>query len=291
MSTHAWFPVSPCGPACRASEEPTVGALRATTRMIAAVFVVLLAVLTAPMLAVLPKGATQVVFRAVLLAFGVRLRVRGEFAVTKGRGALVVSNHMSWLDNVAINAVRPMRSVAKKEIAGWPVLGRLVAAAGTVFVDREGLRALPGTVSELATALRGGSVISTMPEGTTWCGGALGQFKPALFQSALDAGVPVRPVALRFLVDDHVTPEPSFVGEDSLIDSVRRVARLRGLVLELIVLDEIAPGTVENRRDLAALASASVTAALLTSETTPESRVPSPVKGIIVPGCPVGHAE
>jgi hypothetical protein len=49
-------------------------------------------------------------------------------------------------------------------------------------------------------------------------------------------------------------------------------------VLEVIVLDEIAPGTVADRRELAALASASITAALLTSATTPESRVPSQAK-------------
>jgi 1-acyl-sn-glycerol-3-phosphate acyltransferase len=278
MNTHAWFPVSPCGPACRPGDDASVGAVRAAIRLTAGVFVVLLAVIVSPLLAVLPKSAVRLVFRAVLLAFGVRLRVRGDLAVTRGRGAFVVANHVSWLDIVAVNAVRPMRSVAKKEIGAWPVIGRLTAAAGTVFVDREGLRALPGTVSELATALRGGAVITANPEGTTWCGAALGQFKPALFQAALDAGVPVRPVALRFLVDDHVTFEPAFIGDDTLIDCVRRVARLRGLVLEVIVLDEIAPGTVANRRDLAALASASVTAALLTSRTTPESRVPSQAK-------------
>ena len=291
MSTHAWFPHSPCGPQCRDGGEPAVGALRAAGRLTAAVLVLLLAVVVSPLLALLPKGAARIVFRAVLLAFGVRLRVRGELAVTKGRGALVVANHISWLDIVAINAVRPMRSVAKKEIAGWPVLGRLTAAAGTVFLDREGLRALPGTVSELATALRGGSVVTATPEGTTWCGAALGPFKPALFQAALDAGVPVRPVALRFLVADEVTPAPSFVGADTLIDSVRRVARLRGLVLEVIVLDEIAPGTVANRRDLAALASASVTAALLTSATTPGSRVPSQAKREHFPGVPSRSAR
>ncbi|TDP97545.1 lysophospholipid acyltransferase family protein [Labedaea rhizosphaerae] len=291
MSTHAWFPRSPCGPECRAGGEPTVGAVRAAGRMIAAAFVVLLAVIVSPVLAVLPKAAARLVFRAVLLAFGVRLRVRGELVVTPGRGALVVVNHISWLDAVAVNAVRPMRAVAKKEIGAWPVIGRVVAAAGTVFLDREGLRALPGTVAELATALRGGAVVTANPEGTTWCGAALGRFTPALFQAALDAGVPVRPVALRFTVDGAPTPAPSFVGADTLIDSVRRVARLRGLVLEVVVLDEIAPGTVAHRRDLAALASASVTAALLTSGTTPGSRVPSQAKSRHFPGAPSRSAR
>lgn len=285
MTAHAWFPVSPCGPACRPAGDPTVGAVRAVLRMAAGVVVVLGAVVVAPLLAVLPKAAVRLVFRSVLVAFGVRLRVRGDLAATPGRGALVVTNHVSWLDIVGVNAVRPMRSVAKKEIAGWPVLGRLVSAAGTVFVDREGLRALPGTVAELATALRGGAVVNAMPEGTTWCGAALGGFKPALFQAALDAGVPVRPIALRFVVGEHVTPEPAFVGDDTLLDCVRRVARLRGLVLEVTVLDEIAPGTVETRQDLALLASAAITTTLLPASTD-ESRVPSQAKSRSCPGVP-----
>lgn len=257
--THAWTPVSPCGAACLTGGDPVVGKLRASLRIAAAAAILLAAV---PLLAVLPRRAVRMVFRAVLRAFGVRLRVRGELAVTPGRGALVVSNHVSWLDIVAVNAVRPVRSVAKREIATWPVLGRVATAAGTVFLDRERLRTLPGTVAELARALRGGAIVSAYPEGTTWCGSDFGAFRPALFQAALDAGVPVRPVALRFLAAGRETPAPAFVGDETLLDSLRRVARLRGLVLEVLVLDEIAPGAAPTRRDLAVLARASIASAL-----------------------------
>jgi 1-acyl-sn-glycerol-3-phosphate acyltransferase len=171
----------------------------------------------------------------------VRLRVRGELTVTPGRGSLVVTNHVSWLDIVAVNAVRPMRAVAKREIASWPVIGRLTTAAGTVFLDRERLRTLPATVAALTAALCDGSLVNVTPEGTTWCGSDLGRFRTAMFQAALDAGVPVRPVALRFLVGGRETAAPAFLGDETLLDSVRRVARLRGLVLEVVVLDEIAP--------------------------------------------------
>src|SRR5207302_11266335 len=95
------------------------------------------------------------VFRSVLHALGATVEVRGDatFGVPPHRGALVVENHVSWLDIVVVNAVRPMRSVAKREIASWPLVGALASRAGTVYLDRERLRALPATVTELAGAL------------------------------------------------------------------------------------------------------------------------------------------
>jgi 1-acyl-sn-glycerol-3-phosphate acyltransferase len=201
---------------------------------------------------------TRGVFRGVLLAVGVRLDVRGTIP-GPGRGALVVTNHVSWLDIVAVNAVRPMRAVAKRDIASWPVLGWLVTAARTVYVDRENIRSLPGTVSRLADALRGGAMVNVNPEGTTWCGRTHGRFRPAMFQAAIDGGVPVLPIALRFrLRTGERTTAPAFIGTETIVDSVLRTAGLRGLVLEVHVRDEIAPGRAADRRELAALAEGSV---------------------------------
>ncbi|OLF18833.1 hypothetical protein BU204_04875 [Actinophytocola xanthii] len=233
-------------------------------RLLALVLVVLLALLSVPLLVVVGRRAREVaarvVFRLVLVAVGVRLRVSGAAGLaTRGRGVLVVHNHVSWLDIVAVSAVRPMRALAKSEIARWPVLGWLVSAGGSVYVDRAGLRSLPATVARLAEVLRGGSAVTVTPEGTTWCGLTHGRFRPAAFQAAIDGGVPVLPVALRFrLRAGEATTAPAFIGADTIVDSVRRVVALRGLALEVHVLDEIAPGRAADRRELAALAEAAV---------------------------------
>jgi 1-acyl-sn-glycerol-3-phosphate acyltransferase len=218
----------------------------------------------------------RAMFQGVLRAFGVKLVVRGGedfLAAPAGRGALVVNNHISWLDIVAINALRPMRALAKREIATWPVLGGLVTRGGSIFLDRERLTTLPGTMAELAEALRGGSLVSVTPEGTTWCGLASGKFTTATFQAAIDGGVPVRPVALRYrLSDGRETSRPAFIGPESLIASLRRVAAMRGLVLEIHICPEIAPGRAENRRELAALAEAAVHSALGTVKIPAQQR-------------------
>ncbi|WP_424188821.1 lysophospholipid acyltransferase family protein [Actinokineospora sp. G85] len=264
--SHAWMPTSPCGPRCLTGGEPTVGAPRAALRLTGAVAVVLVCLLAVPVLPVIGRDRfARLVFRALLGAFGVRLSVTGGDALraAQGRGALVATNHVSWLDIAAVNAVRPMRALAKRDIRAWPVLGRIVAAAGTVFVDRESLRSLPATMATLAETLREGAHVYACPEGTTWCGQGVGRFRPAMFQAALDGGVPVRPVALRFrMADGRETTAPAFIGEETILESVRRVARLRGLVLEVRVLDEIAPGRAADRRELAELTEAAINSAL-----------------------------
>jgi 1-acyl-sn-glycerol-3-phosphate acyltransferase len=282
---HPWMPVSPCGPGCTTVTMPTVGRFRRAFRLARAVAAVLSAVLALPLLVALRGRSREAlvrgVFRAVLHALGATMEVHGDatFGVPGGagphRGALVVDNHVSWLDIVVVNAVRPMRSVAKREIASWPVVGMLASRAGTVYLDRASLRALPGTVAELAAALRGGALVNACPEGTTWCGLGLGRFRPALFQAAIDGGVPVRPLVVRYrLAGGTPTTWPAFVGDETLIDSVRRTAKLRGLVVEVHVLPEIAPGRATDRRHLAALAEEAVRAALY-GETTND--VPHPV--------------
>ncbi|GAA3015448.1 lysophospholipid acyltransferase family protein [Actinokineospora diospyrosa] len=266
---HDWMPTSPCGPSCFTDDEPTVSRARVAARLAGAVGVLLVAALSVPVMPLIGRAGRELlakrIFRAVLRSFGVRLVVRGGEALRAGssRGALVATNHISWLDIAAVNAVRPMRALAKVDIRTWPVLGRVVAAAGTLFVDRESLRSLPSTVADLSASLRSGSLVYVCPEGTTWCGQGMGKFRPALFQAAIDGGVPVRPIALRFhLADGRETTTPAFIGTETIIDSVRRVARLRGLVLELTVLDELAPGRAANRKELAALAEAAINSAL-----------------------------
>ncbi len=257
--SHAWMPASPCGDGCIGSAPRTVSTARQAWRAFTAVTALLCGVWIVLALLLPGRQRESVVrlwFHAVLRAFGVRLEVHGarRFQETPQRGVLVASNHVSWLDELAIDAVQPIRLVAKKDIKSWPVLGRIITAVGTVYLDRERLRELPRTVEELATTLRNGSAVGIHAEGTTWCGLASGRYKPALFQAALDAGVPVRPIVLRYRVDGHVSTQPAFIGSDSLVDSIRRVLKIRGLTVEVHVLDEIAPGRAANRRELAELA-------------------------------------
>lgn len=265
MSAHGWMPVSPCGDPCVEREVPQVSAPRAAWRAIAAASVLIAGL----GLLLVPRGVRRRLLRGwianLLRAGGVRIEVHGaaKLQATSGRGVLVATNHVSWMDCLAVSTVQPMPMVAKRDIRNWPVLGKMIEAAGGVFIDRERLKLLPRTVGNLANALRSGSAVGFNPEGTTSCGLVVAPFKPALFQAALDAGVPVRPVAIRYrLPDSTTTPVVAFVGDVTILDSARKVLRMRGLVIELHVLPEVAPGRAEGRAELAKLTESVISSAL-----------------------------
>jgi 1-acyl-sn-glycerol-3-phosphate acyltransferase len=206
--------------------------------------------------------------RAALRAAGVRLRVTGDDRYRRDGGALVVANHTSWIDVLALESVQPVRMLAKREVRDWAVIGGLAARTGALFVDRAGLHALPATVAATADALRDGAAVGVFPEGTTWCGEAAGSFRRAAFQAAIDADAPVRPVAIGFrLADGTPARGGAFVGDQTLLDSLLRVLRLPGMVCEVTVLPAIAPGGLD-RRELAARAAAAVSAITLVRHLT-----------------------
>ncbi|MCW0215194.1 MAG: 1-acyl-sn-glycerol-3-phosphate acyltransferase [Pseudonocardia sp.] len=263
----AWMPSSPCGDDCL-PPRATGPSWRLAHRTVALATTLLAGVVALPFLPVLGDQrrdrVVRALFRAVLRAAGIELRIAAGddqgpgYRVRDGRGVLVVANHLSWIDVVALGAVAPVRMLAKQEIADWPVIGGLARRCGTLFVDRAGLRGLPGVVAEITDALAAGAVVGVFPEGTTWCGSASGPFRRAAFQAALDAGVPVRPARLTLgLPDGRPTTVGAFVGQDTLWDSLSRVLRLPGLVCELTVLPALAP--VGDRRGLARRAELAVT--------------------------------
>ena len=115
--------------------------------------------------------------------------------------AMIVANHVSWLDIFVINALHPSRFVAKAEIRAWPVLGWLAAKAGTVFIERGQRRELRQLFKNLVTSLQAGERVAFFPEGTTGAQGGLLPFHANLFEAAVDAAVPVQPYALVYT--DH----------------------------------------------------------------------------------------
>ncbi|MEU5782981.1 lysophospholipid acyltransferase family protein [Micromonospora lupini] len=265
-----WRPLSGCDDDClpAAGEVPTVPMARRALRLVAASGMLLAGVGVAVLLPVLPARERQAVLRGwargTVRAFGVRLVIKGRLP---RRRALLVANHVSWLDILAVLAVAPTRMVAKREIRAWPVVGLLAAAAGTVFVDRSRPRALPATVRRLADTLRAGRSVAVFPEGTTWCAGdgaaecrPGGGFRPAMFQAAIDAGSPVVPLRLGYRCEatGAVTTAAAFLGADTLLRSVARVVAARHLVVSVTIAAALHPAGDADRRLLARAAESAV---------------------------------
>ncbi|MGH3784030.1 MAG: lysophospholipid acyltransferase family protein [Pseudonocardiaceae bacterium] len=274
-----WMPVSPCGEACLPppGAVPVVGRASRLLRLLAVAATLLAGAALAPALPALGPAdrqrTVQAWSRTLLKALRIQLAVTGgdRFGSPGGAGVLVVSNHLSWLDLVALGAVQPLHMVAKSEMRTWPVIGLMARRAGTIFVDRERLSALPQTIATVSGALASGAAIGAFPEGTTWCGRASGRFRPALFQAAVDTATPVRPVALQYrLAGTGTTTVASFVGSATLWESLVLVAGVRGLVVEVHLLPLLSSHGLD-RRALAAGAQAAVTAAAIISRASGRS--------------------
>jgi 1-acyl-sn-glycerol-3-phosphate acyltransferase len=197
--------------------------------------------------------------RDLLAICGVRISLRGAMSESP---ALIVCNHVSWLDIFAINAFRHCRFVAKSDIRDWPVLGWLCERAGTIFIARGRQRDVRRIFQGLVASIHAGERVAFFPEGTTAAQGTVLPFHANLFEAAIDAAVPVQPYALRYRDrQGRLHPAADFIGETTFVDSLLTILRHRDLQAELIVLPQIASAGA-HRRELAAAARESIAGAL-----------------------------
>jgi 1-acyl-sn-glycerol-3-phosphate acyltransferase len=135
---------------------------------------------------------------------------------------LMVSNHISWLDILVLNAAHPSRFVSKADVKGWPLLGSLITGAGTLYIERESRRDAMRVVHHMAERLREGDILTVFPEGTTGDGRELLPFHANLLQAAITANVPVLPLALSFVdsLRGGLHDGPLFIGDTTLAASI-----------------------------------------------------------------------
>lgn len=284
---HSWLPRASCDAGCvGAAARPPLVALRVALRLLLALLLAPgLPLLAAP----LPgrTRAQRIYCRLVLRCFGIRIAVSGN-PIRNLRGVLVVSPHMSWLDVFAIGSVLPGSFVARADMFTGPATGIVARMCKVIPIERSSLRRLPGVVDAVARRLREGQTVVAFPEGTTWCGssgddagreaagGGVGQshpsgddagrgaagggvgpshrgngaFYPAMFQAAIDAGRPVQPLRLTYHhVDGSPSTVPAFVGDETLLGSIRRLLAVRRTLARVHVESLQLPGT--DRRALA----------------------------------------
>ncbi len=121
--------------------------------------------------------------RLFLRLFSVRVTQSGT-PPPPGEPALVLSNHVSWLDIVALGSLRPLSFVAKSEIEGWPLIGTLARLQRTVFIERAKRAATASVNAAVGQRLAGGDLIVLFAEGTTGDGLRLLPFRSSLVGAA-----------------------------------------------------------------------------------------------------------
>ena len=193
------------------------------------------------------------------------LRIFGLRSVRFGQPlrdpVLFVANHTSWIDIELLHSQRAACFVAKAEIASWPLVGWLAASGGTIFHRRGSNHSLATVMQVMVDRLRGGRSVAVFPEGGTGHNGVLRVFHARIFQAALDADVPVQPVALRFARGGRRVIDAGFRERENFMQNFLRLLGEAPLDAEVHFLEPV-PATPEARRRMAELSRERIAAAL-----------------------------
>lgn len=208
--------------------------------------------------------------RRLLAIFAVTLEPSGASLAHDGP-VVIVANHISWLDIFVLLAEHPSRFIAKSEIRRWPVIGLLVTSVGTLYVDRTRRRDAARINDVVRRALASGDLVALFPEGTTSFGDDVLPFHGSLLQPVIDANGHVVPAAIRYF-DEHGEPStaPAYVGETSLMESLRGLVRARRTRVRLHLEAPFHAGG-RHRREVAAEAQRIIRDALARGEPPPRS--------------------
>ena len=167
---------------------------------------------------------------------GVRVHVRGTPAPG---AALLLSNHVSWLDIPVLGGIASMGFLSKAEVRRWPVVGWLATMSGTRYIER-GAHGTSEVIRRIEQDLRIGRRVHVFAEGTTSDGSDVRRFHPRLLAAAQEVGCPVQPVAIRYLPtpDGRSSPAP-YIDNAVLFHHALRVLAEPRLDVEVTFLPSI----------------------------------------------------
>ncbi len=186
----------------------------------------------------------------LLRILAVRLRVHGD-PPRHGTPLMLIGNHVSWLDIYAINAVLPVRFVAKAEVRRWPVIGWFSEKAGTLFIERARRHDTARLNRLMIEAMQAGDPVAVFPEAMTSDGSEVLKFHSSLLQPALDARAALHPVAIRYARGDGtLCTEAAYDGDKSLWDTLLLMVTQRTIDAHVYFLAPLADHN-RHRRELA----------------------------------------
>ncbi|WP_213979159.1 lysophospholipid acyltransferase family protein [Sphingomonas sp. dw_22] len=168
------------------------------------------------------------------------------------RDVFYISNHLSWIDILALGGASGTAFVAKAEIATSPIVGWLAGLNRTVYVKRENRLGVAEQINQLRDALAENWAITVFPEGTTTDGKSLLPFKTPMLRvlEPPPPGVMVQPVMLAY---DAAGEDIAWIGQERGLDNAKRVLSRKGSFrLDVHFLEPFHPRDFPGRKVIAA---------------------------------------
>ena len=217
----------------------------------------------------LPQARTLPHFyhKLVCRVLGIRVHVSGS--IDAGKPALLVSNHSSWLDIVALSAAAPVSFVAKAEVGTWPFISLLAKLQRTVFIDRTRRILVKHKAGEIAERLAKGDSIVLFAEGTSSDGNRILPFRSSLFSAASGNGddgpaAVVHTVLIAYThlhglpILRHERPMVAWYGEMDMLSHVWNVMKSGPLDVTVSISEPVPLASLSGRKELAAFSEARV---------------------------------
>jgi 1-acyl-sn-glycerol-3-phosphate acyltransferase len=187
--------------------------------------------------------------KRLLAIFEINVEVKGlETYLANQKKYLMVANHISWMDIIVIQSIKPCIFVAKSDVASWPLFGWVAQMTGTIFIKRDKVSDIKKALKKMKRRLIKRSVC-IFPEGTSSNGRYLLPFKSNLFQSSIDTQKNILPLCLRYEQKNTYTDKTAFVDDMSLLDSIIKIKQEKDIRAIVEVLQPIRPRY--NRKELA----------------------------------------
>lgn len=170
---------------------------------------------------------------------------------------LLVSNHLTYMDILVLWSRIDTYFLAKSELGSWPLLGPIIRAAGTLFINRSRRADVLPAIEKVKDRLALGNGVVFFPEGTSSSGGKLLDFKSSLFEVALHTGLPVHVACLHYEAIGEKDPTELRVcwwGEMGFVTHFYHLISMPGVHARVRFAEESVSATC--RKELALVASA-----------------------------------
>jgi 1-acyl-sn-glycerol-3-phosphate acyltransferase len=176
---------------------------------------------------------------------GVKISLSGEKEILKSKGVFFVSNHLSYIDGIAISSLVPLVFIGRSDLRSWPIFGILSSLSYTIFVDRISPSNIHNEIEKITSFLNSGINVILFPEGTSTDGSKLLPFKSSFFTVAVHTECPVVPLAVRYTkIDSKEISERNkdlvyWYGEMDFIPHLFKVLGLNKIELEIKICKPI----------------------------------------------------
>jgi lyso-ornithine lipid O-acyltransferase len=200
------------------------------------------------------SGASVTLHRWLCAVLRVRISRFGEPGPAR---RLIVANHVSWIDILALGAMEPMAFLAKKEVGSSRWTRWLVELQGVVYVDRERKRCIPSVNAEMSRRMAAGAPVVLFAEATTSDGTRVLSFHSSHFESARGAEAYLQPVYLDYRAIAGISatrgekPIVAWYGDMAFLPSLWRVLACGGLRCDVHYGEVIAHSPAADRKALA----------------------------------------